>query len=147
MYHQWRRNSSHFWSTRVHSQFSWGSCCSIFVFLCSVQKIIVYLIVIFYFWPLYLLSLYLRLLITLLVTTILYVLPTNNLGIASIYKSSSIKIEYIIMNTPHKTRSLVLCVLFCRSLFVLLYFFFWILCCLFFDLRILGTPLLFSNFS
>ena len=34
------------------------------------------------------------------------------------------------------TRSLVLCVKFCRSLFVLLYFFFWPLCCLsFFDLR------------
>ena len=34
--------------------------------------------------------------------------------------------------------SLVLCVLFCRSLFVLLSFFFWPLCCLsFFDLRIL----------
>ena len=30
------------------------------------------------------------------------------------------------------TRSLVLCVMFCRSLFVLLYFFFLLLCCLFF---------------
>ena len=39
------------------------------------------------------------------------------------------------------TRSLVLCVLFCRSLFVLLSFFFWPLCCLFFDIRILITPL------
>ena len=29
--------------------------------------------------------------------------------------------------------------MFCRSLFVLLYFFFWPLCCLFFDLRILIT--------
>jgi hypothetical protein len=37
-------------------------------------------------------------------------------------------------------RSLVLCVMFCRSLFVLLYFFFWPLCCLSFDLRILITP-------
>ena len=37
----------------------------------------------------------------------------------------------------HVTRSLVLCVMFCRSLFVLLYFFFWPLCCLFFlDLQI-----------
>jgi hypothetical protein len=36
------------------------------------------------------------------------------------------------------TRSLVLCVMFCRSLFVLLCLFFWPLCCLsFFDLRIL----------
>jgi len=46
------------------------------------------------------------------------------------------------------TRSLVLCVVFCRSLFVLLYFFLWPLCCLsFFDLRNLITPLVSSNFS
>ena len=31
--------------------------------------------------------------------------------------------------------------MFCRSLFVLLYFFFWTLYCLFFDIRILNTPL------
>ena len=36
----------------------------------------------------------------------------------------------------------------CRSLFVLLYFFFWPLCCLFFfDIRILIAPLASSNFS
>ena len=44
------------------------------------------------------------------------------------------------------TRSLVLCVVFCRSLFVLLFFFDWPLCCLFFlDIRILITPLVPSN--
>ena len=38
--------------------------------------------------------------------------------------------------------------MFCRSLFVLLYFFFWPLCCLFFfDIRIPITPLVFSNSS
>ena len=38
--------------------------------------------------------------------------------------------------------------MFCRLLFVLLYFFFWPLCCLFFfDLRILVTPLVSSNSS
>ena len=38
--------------------------------------------------------------------------------------------------------------MFCRSLFVLLYFFFWPLCCLFFfDLRIVITPLVSSNSS
>ena len=37
--------------------------------------------------------------------------------------------------------------MFCRSLFVLLYFFFWPLCCLFFDLHILITPLVSSNSS
>ena len=45
------------------------------------------------------------------------------------------------------TRSLVLCVIFCRSLFVLLYFFFWPFCCLFFDIWILITPLVSSNSS
>ena len=35
----------------------------------------------------------------------------------------------------------------CRSLFVLLYVFFWSLCCLFFDIRILITPLVSSNSS
>ena len=38
--------------------------------------------------------------------------------------------------------------MFCRSLFVLLYFFFWPLCCLsLFDLRILMIPLVSSNSS
>ena len=45
-------------------------------------------------------------------------------------------------------QSLVFCVVFCRSLFVLLYFFFCPLFCLFFfDLRILITPLVSSNSS
>ena len=45
-------------------------------------------------------------------------------------------------------RSLVFCVMFCGSLFVLLSFFFWTLCCLsFFDLRILITPLVSSSSS
>jgi hypothetical protein len=35
--------------------------------------------------------------------------------------------------------------MFCRSLFVLLYFFFWSLCCLFLDIRILITPLVSSS--
>jgi hypothetical protein len=36
--------------------------------------------------------------------------------------------------------------MFCRSLFVLLYFFIWPLCCMFFfDIRILITPLVSSN--
>ena len=37
--------------------------------------------------------------------------------------------------------------MFCRSLFVLLFFFFWPLCCLSFDWRILITPLESSNTS
>ena len=46
------------------------------------------------------------------------------------------------------TRSLVLYVWFCRSLFVLLYFFFWpLFCLLYFDLRILITPLVSPNYS
>ena len=46
------------------------------------------------------------------------------------------------------TRSLVLCVMFCRSLFVPLYFYIWPLSCLFFfDLRIQITSFVFSNCS
>jgi len=46
------------------------------------------------------------------------------------------------------TRSLVLYLCFCQSLFALLYFFFWPLCCLFFfDIRIMIAPLVSSNFS
>ena len=51
-------------------------------------------------------------------------------------------------NGVRVTRSLILCVMFCRSLLVLLYFFYWPLCCLFFfDIPILITPLVFSNSS
>jgi len=44
-------------------------------------------------------------------------------------------------------RSLVFCVVFCRSLFALLSFFFWSLCCLSFNLQLLITLLISSNFS
>ena len=37
--------------------------------------------------------------------------------------------------------------MFCKSIFVLLYFFFWPLCCLSFDLRILTISLVSSNSS
>ena len=52
-----------------------------------------------------------------------------------------------IISWVRDTRSLVLCVMFCRSLFVLLSFFFRLLCCLSFDLRILISPLVSSNSS
>jgi hypothetical protein len=46
------------------------------------------------------------------------------------------------------TRSLMLCVMFCRLLFDLLTFFFWSLCCLsYFDIRILITPLVSATSS
>jgi hypothetical protein len=45
------------------------------------------------------------------------------------------------------TRSLFFICMFCWSLFVLLYFFFWPLCCLFFDIQILIAPLVPSNSS
>jgi hypothetical protein len=50
-------------------------------------------------------------------------------------------------NGVRVTLSVVLCVMFCRSLFVLSSFYFWPLCCLSFDLRILITPLVSSNSS
>ena len=45
------------------------------------------------------------------------------------------------------TRSLVFSVVFCRLLFILLSFSFWPYCLSFFDLRILITPVVSSNFS
>ena len=47
-----------------------------------------------------------------------------------------------VFNGVRVTRSLVSCVMFCRSLFVMLSFFFRPLCCLSFHLRFLITPLL-----
>ena len=68
----------------LQSMAQWGSCCSIFSFLCSVLQIIVYLVVPF-FWPLYCRSFF-------------------NLWLSGV----------------RVARSLVFCVVFCRSLFVLL---------------------------
>jgi len=45
--------------------------------------------------------------------------------------------SYPVFSGVRVTRSLVLYIMFCRSLFVLLYFFLWPLYCLSFDLRIL----------
>jgi hypothetical protein len=44
-----------------------------------------------------------------------------------------------LLTTLYVFRSLVFCVIFCRSLFVLLFLFFWPLCCLSFNLRFLIT--------
>ena len=67
-------------------------------------------------------------------------------------KSKSMTQHSLHLNSPpgfngvRVTRSLILCVMFCRLLFVHLYFFYWPLCCLlFFDIRILITPLASSN--
>ena len=68
----------------LQSMAQWGSCCSIFSFLCSVLQIIVCLVVPF-FWPLYCRSFF-------------------NLWLSGV----------------RVARSLVFCVVFCRSLFVLL---------------------------
>ena len=56
--------------------------------------------------------------------------------------------SYPVFSGVRVSRSLVLCVVFCKSLFVFLYFIFWPLyCLLFFDLRFLITPFVSSNFS
>ena len=44
--------------------------------------------------------------------------------------------SHLVFRGVHVTRSLFLCVILCKSLFFLLYFFFWPLCCLFLDFRI-----------
>ena len=54
--------------------------------------------------------------------------------------SLTCSVQYLcLFNGVCVTRSLVLCVMFCILLFVLLPFYFWPLCCLSFDLRILIT--------
>jgi len=51
-----------------------------------------------------------------------------------------------VISEVHVARSLILCVMFCRSSFVILSISFWLLCCLsFFDVRILITPLVSSS--
>jgi len=68
-------------------------------------------------------------------------------GAATAYISGTPEFS-LVFSGVRVTRSLILCVMFCRSLFALLYFFFWPLCCLFFfDLQILITHLLSSIFS
>ena len=55
---------------------------------------------------------------------------------------------YAVLSSFMTYRRVCFMCMFCRSLFVLLSFFFWPLCCLFlFDLRILITPLGSSNSS
>ena len=56
-------------------------------------------------------------------------------------------LEHLSFSGVRVTQFFVLCAVYCISLFVLLSFFFWPLCCLSFDLRILITPLVFSNSS
>ena len=76
-------------------------------------------------------------------------------NIINLYRQYSVRVpqmEQELFTLPvfrgvHVSQSLVLCV-FCRSLFVLLYFLLWPLCCLFiFDIRIPITPLVSSNSS
>ena len=84
----------------------------------------------------------------------------NNEGVCSI-NSLENNSDVMVMNWPFRrtwiyppifngdrvTRSFVFCQMFCRSLFVLLSFFFRTFCCLSCDLRILITPLVSSNSS
>jgi hypothetical protein len=123
----------------------------------------------FLIWPLHCLSLFnLQLLITSLVSSNFYCCRTLRSTIIKEWvlvahcKTLSIIPPLFCCNcnqtikhpiTPvfrgfHVTRSLVLCVMFCKSLFILWSFFFWPLSCLFFfDLRILITSLVSSNSS
>ena len=111
----------------------------------------------FFFWPLYCLSaFYLRLLITTLVSSNSSckkgdIDPNYHTieGHSTMYRNNAINQPDI---TPGCQWGLCYSIfsfmcMFCGSLFVLLYFFFWPLCCLSFDLRILITPLVSSSSS
>ena len=88
------------------------------------------------------------------ILTLLYALSIRS-TVALFENESNLLMKYKaekLMSSPvfsgvRVTGSLVLCVLFYTSLFVLLSFFLWSLCCLSFDLRIMITPLLSSNTS
>jgi hypothetical protein len=67
-------------------------------------------------------------------------------GAGTAYTSGSPEITTVLSGVRF-ARSLFFCEVFCRSLFVILSFFFWQLCCLSFDLRILITPLISSSSS
>ena len=52
----------------------------------------------------------------------------------------------MVASKVHPAQSLVFCIELCQLLFVILYFFFWALYCLSFDLWLLITPLVYSHF-
>ena len=80
----------------------------------------------------------------------------NNIHILSIFVPRvtwrMLHMKQELLTLPEHLSSLlvfagVFCVMFCRSLFVLLSLFFCLLCCLSFDLHLLITPLVSSNFN
>jgi hypothetical protein len=69
-------------------------------------------------------------------------------GAGTAYPYRASKVIPLGLSGVRVTRSLVFCAMFCRSLFVLLYFFFWPLCCVpFFDLLLLITQLVSSDYT
>ena len=81
------------------------------------------------------------------------ILPGDNVSINEQFLILEIIGQYDVKQSPPVfsevgvAESLVFCVMLCRSLFVLLSFLFWPLYCVFFDLSILISPLVSSNFS
>jgi hypothetical protein len=127
-------NYSPFRSTCVHPVFKWDSQFFVFSFQCSIVSPIVT-----FFW--------------FIVLSVLLWITASDCPICIfklfVYEYVNIAkwVHPRFLSGVSVTRSLVLC-LFCRSLFVLLYFFFWPLCCLFFfDIQILIAPLVSSNSS
>ena len=112
--------------------FLWGSWCLIVSFICMFCRSL-FVLLYFFLWSLCcLLFLDLQILITSLW-----------------YLQTLLTLAEHLSSTPgfcgvHGARSLIFCVVFCRSLFL---FFFWPLCFLSLDLRIPITPLVSSNSS
>ena len=105
----------------------------------------------FFFWPLCCLSVYdLRLLITSSESyqTLFYCLMSlNSQFLCKPGYPEHLSSSPVFSGVPCYSIFSFMC-MFCRSLFVFLYFFFWPFCCLFFfDIRILITPLVSSNSS
>ena len=75
-----------------------------------------------------------------------HIYVTNDHGYVPLVGNTSLSIPQSWLITEFLTRWTQFMCMFCISLFALLYFFFWSLCCLFFlDMRILITSLVSSN--
>jgi hypothetical protein len=129
-------------NTVVFHNVVWGSCYSIFGFMCM---FCISLFVLFR-WPLCCLFFDIWIMITPLVSSsssykmLNTVVDDISQALFKLYSKMSISV----ISGVRITRSLVLCVCLVDRC---LYFFFWSLCCLFFDIRILITSLVSSNSS
>jgi hypothetical protein len=112
-----------FGTHKLTMRFSWGSCCSIFSFLCIVLGTFFFQFIIF--------------LLAIVFSVLQFTDPEYPFGIV---------IRFLpVLNRVCIARSLVFCVVICRSVIVLLSLFFLSLCCLYLFTNSLGISKLYLN--